>query len=81
MRRYPRVFFVYGDGEPFAKPGDSGAIVTDADDCVLGMLVGLRWAHGTTLDENTPGIVVPITDILDTLGLELLGPQRACTLV
>ena len=49
------VFFVYGDGEPFAKPGDSGAVVTDADDCVVGMLVGLRWTHGTTLDENTPG--------------------------
>ena len=81
VRSYPRVFFVYGDGEPFAKPGDSGAVVTDADDCVVGMLVGLRLTRSTTLDEDTPGIVVPIVNILDTLGLELLGPKRACTVV
>jgi hypothetical protein len=80
-RRYLRVFRVYGDQGQFAKPGDSGAVVIDDDDCVVGMLVGLACADRTAIDENTPGIVVPIVDILETLGLELLGPKRPCTVV
>jgi len=81
FRRYLRVFRVYGDQGPFAKPGDSGAVVIDDDDCVVGMLVGLACTDRNAIDENTPGIVVPIIDILDTLGLELPGPHRPCTLV
>jgi Trypsin len=81
LRRYLRVFRVYGDEGPFAKPGDSGSVVIDADDCVVGVLVGLGRTDGSAVDENTPGIVVPIIDILDTLDLELLGPQRPCTVV
>jgi hypothetical protein len=80
-RTYPRVFLVYGDGQAFAKPGDSGSAVVDADDCVVGMLVGVRVEDGHAIDENTPGIVVSIIDILETLGLELLGPKRPCTVV
>ncbi len=80
-RRYLRVFHVYGDEGPFAKPGDSGAVVVDADDCVVGVLVGLGCTHSNVPEENTPGIVVPIIDILDTLGLQLLGPQRPCTVI
>lgn len=80
-RRYLRVFRVYGDQGQFAKPGDSGAVVIDDDDCVVGMLVGLACTNMSAIDENTPGIVVPITDILDTLNLELPGPQRPCTVV
>lgn len=80
-RRYLRVFRVYGDGGPFAKPGDSGAVVVDADDCVVGVLVGLAHTGQGGPEENTPGIVVPIIDILETLGLQLLGPRRSCTVV
>jgi hypothetical protein len=43
------------------------------------MLVGVRVEDGHVIDENTPGIVVSIIDILETLGLELLGPKRPCT--
>lgn len=78
-RSYPRVFLVHGVGSAFARPGDSGAVVVDDDDCVVGMLVGLRAEAGTT-EHDSPGIVVSILDILHTLGLELTGPQRPCTL-
>ncbi len=81
LRRYLRVFRVYGDQGHFARPGDSGAVVIDDDDCVVGMLVGLACADRNAIDKNTPGIVVPIIDILETLGLELLGPKRPCTVV
>ena len=54
FRRYLRVFRVYGDQGPFAKPGDSGAVVIDDDDCVVGMLVGLACTDRNAIDENTP---------------------------
>lgn len=79
-RSYARVFLVHGVGQPFARPGDSGSVVIDDDDCVVGILVGLRPNNGR-IDEDAPAIVVPIIDILETLGLELLGPARPCTLV
>jgi hypothetical protein len=81
LRRYLRVFRVYGDQGPFAQPGDSGSVVVDADDCVVGMLVGLDRTDGVAVGDHTPGIVVPIIDILNTLGLALLGPRRPCTVV
>lgn len=75
-RSYSRVFLVYGVGQPFAVPGDSGSAVIDGDDCVVGMLVGLR-PHNGHVNEEAPGIVVPIIDILQTMGLELVGTAAA----
>jgi hypothetical protein len=82
-RTYPRTFLVLGDGSPFAKPGDSGSIVVDEDDCVVGMLVGLLPDKDDPLsiNENTPAVVVSIIDITTILGLQLLGPDRPCVAV
>jgi hypothetical protein len=45
------------------------------------MLVGLLGDSSDDLDNDVPAIVVPIMDILQALDLELIGPQRPCTLV
>jgi S1-C subfamily serine protease len=81
LRTYLRGFFVYGDGRPFAKPGDSGAIVVDDDDCVVGMIVALRAADSAHATGSDPAFVVPIGDLVEYLGVDLLGPARRCTIV
>ena len=44
---YLRGWFVYGteSTHPFARTGDSGSIVVDEDDCVVGMVVALEVGH------------------------------------
>lgn len=79
-RFYPRGCFVVGDDCPFARPGDSGSIVVDEDSCVVGLLVALRTNSFDVRTED-PAFVVPIIDLLDEIGIELIGPNRACTVV
>lgn len=81
VRSYMRGYFVFGDGGPFAKPGDSGSVVVDDDDCVVGMIVALRTADPNGVKESDPAFVVPISDLVEHLGVELIGPARACTVV
>jgi hypothetical protein len=80
-RTYARGFFVVGGDEPFARPGDSGSIVVDDDDCIVGLLVALRAPDPHNPRPEDPAFVVPIVDILSEMGLELPGPNRACTVV
>lgn len=83
-RIYPRVFVVVGDGCAFAKPGDSGSVVVDEDECVVGMLVGVRPLDPLSphvITDETPAYVVSIVDIINELNLELMGPDRPCTAV
>lgn len=57
--------------EPFALAGDSGAIVIDDNDQVVGMLVGV------TNDGQGPtdrAFCIPIGPILDALAVDLIGP-------
>lgn len=81
VREYLRGYFVYGDDCPFAKPGDSGSIVVDDDECVVGMVVALRANKPDNVQAEDPAFVVPILDIIDGLGIVLAGPSRQCTLV
>jgi hypothetical protein len=80
VRDYLRGWFVYGDGVPFAQPGDSGSIIVDEDDCVVAMLVALRTEPHRPPRPEDPAFVVPILDVLDGLGVSLAGPDRPCTL-
>jgi hypothetical protein len=80
-RSYLRGYFVVGVDRPFAAPGDSGAIVVDEDDCVLGMIVALRTKNPNTPSAEDQAFVVPIGNLITTLNIELLGPDRQCTLV
>jgi hypothetical protein len=80
-RNYLGGYFVVGDQEPFAEPGDSGAVVVDEDDCVLGMIVALRTKNPGTPSAEDQAFVVPIDNLITTLDIELLGPDRQCTLV
>jgi hypothetical protein len=80
-RSYLRGYFVVGSDRPFAEPGDSGAIVVDEDDCVLGMIVALRTKNPNTPSAEDQAFVVPIGNLITTLDIELLGPDRQCTLV
>ncbi len=79
VRDYLRGWFVYGDGVPFARPGDSGSIVVDEDDCVVAMVVALRTESHRPPQTEDPAFVIPILDILDGLGIGLAGPDRPCT--
>lgn len=81
VRSYLRGYFVFGDDGPFAKPGDSGSIVVDEDDCVVGMIVALRAADTTNVKASDPAFVVPVADIIKKVGVELSGPARVCTVV
>ncbi len=81
LRNYLRGYFVFGDEVPFAKDGDSGSIVVDDDDCVVGMVVAVRPARRGQITAADPAFVVPIHDIIERLDLELLGPSRSCTVV
>jgi hypothetical protein len=82
-REYVRGYYVQGaeDGTPFAKPGDSGSIVVDEDDCVVGMVVAVRLSNPTswTPGPDDPAFVVAMTDILEALDFQLLGAARPCT--
>jgi hypothetical protein len=80
VRDYLRGWFVYGDGQPFARPGDSGSIVVDADDCAVAMIVALRTEPHREPQAEDPAFVIPILDILDGLAVRLAGPDRACVL-
>jgi hypothetical protein len=81
-RNYLRGYFVYGTDHthPFARGGDSGSIVIDEDDCVVGMVVAMRTNTPLEPRSSDPAFVVPITDVLRGLGVRLAGPRRACTL-
>ena len=70
---------IYQDGfliessssKPFALPGDSGSIVVDAEDRVIGMIVGVV---GDPQAESARAFCTPIPPILETLGINLIGP-------
>jgi hypothetical protein len=81
-RDYLRGHFVHGtDSEhPFASAGDSGSIVIDEDDCVLGMVVALQTHTPHQPQPGDPAFIVPIADILAGLRVRLHGPRRPCTL-
>jgi hypothetical protein len=81
VRNYLRGFFVYGESGPFAKPGDSGSLVVDDDDCVVGMIVALRTADPNNVEPGDPAFVVPVGDLVTLLDIELVGPARVCTIV
>lgn len=71
-------YFIHSDGrEPFARPGDSGAIVIDDDDCVIGMVVAVQ-GKGQSADDKA--FCVPIVSILEALRIDLVGPNRHCSL-
>lgn len=80
LREYVEGYFVEGTdpGEPFAKPGDSGSIVVDDDDCVVGMVVALRSDTPQNPRPDDPAFVIAMTDILAALSFELLGEDRPC---
>jgi hypothetical protein len=80
VRDYLRGWFVYGDGVPFARPGDSGSIVVDEDDCIVAMVVALRTEPYRPPQPDDPAFVVPIIDVLNGLGVALAGPDRPCTI-
>ena len=81
VRDYLRGWFVEGHNGPFARPGDSGAIVVDEDECVVGMVVALRTDAVKGPQPTDLTYVVPIHDILLGLDVRLVGPDRQCTLV
>ncbi len=81
VRDYLQGWFVYGDEHPFARPGDSGAIVTDEDDCVVALVVALRSPTPHAVRVEDPAFVVPILDVLAGLDVRLAGPNRPCVLV
>jgi hypothetical protein len=80
VREYQNGWHVYGDGVPFAKLGDSGSIVVDADDCVVAMIVAVRSDKPLDPKPDDPAFVVPILDILSGLNVQLAGPDRGCVL-
>ncbi len=80
VRDYLRGWFVYGDAHPFARPGDSGSIVIDEDDCVVAMVVALRAENPHSPKVEDPAFVIPICDVLDGLRVRLAGPDRPCTI-
>lgn len=80
IRDYLRGWFVYGDGQPFARPGDSGSIVIDEDDCVVAMIVALRTDDPQSPKVEDPAFVIPICDVMKGLGVRLAGPDRPCTI-
>jgi hypothetical protein len=58
--------------DAFALPGDSGSIVVDDHDRVVGMVVGVL---GKMQKENErPAICFPIMPTLDALDVDLIGP-------
>lgn len=80
VRDYLQGWFVHGDDGPFARPGDSGAIVVDEDDCVVAMVVALETDPQRPLRPEDPAFVIPILNILEGLDVRLTGPDRPCTL-
>jgi hypothetical protein len=67
--RYSMGWWAYGDGSVFAEPGDSGAIVVDAERYAIGMLVAVE--HDGT-DGAPPGAFVHgIKQIFEALDIEL----------
>jgi hypothetical protein len=81
-REYVRGYYVSRTDEtPFAKPGDSGAIVVDDDDCVVGMIVAVKLSSATSWapEPDDPAFVVSMTDILGALDFRLPGADRQCT--
>jgi len=79
-REYVSGYFVYGEGGPFARMGDSGSAVIDDDDCVVGMVVGLRSQTPRDPGPEDPAFMIGIGEVLRALDIQLLGPDRACTL-
>ena len=77
VRDYMRGWFVYGVGRPFARSGDSGSIVVDEDDRVVGMVVALRTEDPDNPKTDDPTYVVPIMDILSGLKVRLADPGLA----
>jgi hypothetical protein len=80
VRDYLQGWFVHGDSAPFARPGDSGSIVVDEDECVVAMVAALETDPQRPVRPEDPAFVIPILDILDDLGVQLAGPDRPCTL-
>jgi hypothetical protein len=56
----------------FARAGDSGAVVVDGDGRVAGLLVGLL--KPTADDPSPSAFCLRISDVLDTIGADLIGP-------
>lgn len=80
VRDYLQGWFVHGEDGPFARPGDSGSIVVDEDDCVVAMVVALETDPQRPIRPEDPAFVIPILHILEGLDVRLIGPDRPCTL-
>lgn len=80
VRDYLQGWFVHGDGVPFARPGDSGSIIVDEDECAVAMVVALETDPHRPVRAEDPAFVIPILSILDGLGVQLAGPDRPCAL-
>lgn len=48
---------------------------------MVGLLVALRASSSNDVQPDDPAFVVPIVDLLGEIGVELVGPSRACTVV
>jgi hypothetical protein len=77
--RYEEGWWVEGDDGAFARPGDSGAIVVDEDDCVIGMVVAVDSENPADVQPSDRAFVISIADLIDGLEIALVGPDRPCT--
>ena len=77
--RYQEGWWVEGDEAAFARPGDSGAIVIDADDCVIGMVVAVDSENPADVQPSDRAFVISVADLIDGLDIALVGPDRPCT--
>jgi hypothetical protein len=71
---YECVYEVMSDQDRscFAQPGDSGAVVVDANGWVVGIVIGMQLpVH----DPSSLAYVVPIDLIIQELGISLIGAR------
>ena len=78
--RYEEGWWVEGDAKPFAQAGDSGAIVIDEDDCVIGMVVAVDSENMADPQATDRAFVIPIAGLIEGLEIALVGPDRPCTI-
>jgi hypothetical protein len=76
VRRSPAVYVLYSDvlsilstdNAPFALPGDSGAILVDSQNAVVGLIVGMEDPEETP---NPLTFAIPIATVLEALDVDL----------
>lgn len=71
---YECVYAVMSDQDrsSFAQPGDSGAVVVDANGWVVGIVIGMQLPVD---DPSSLAYVVPIELIIQEFGISLIGPR------